>query len=560
VENGALKLGYLVPSNGESNYAKTIGIDPSGHVVLGLERGDFLAFDPAQPDRKWAIKAASPFRAHTAWFDRGSLLFGGTQGLVRVAGNRLQQIDAAGHPWLSEVSGIVRTPRGETWMIGAKGVVRTRSADIDAAFDRPGQPLPMELLDIRDGLPGPMQFGQREAALGGDGRVWFLTTQGVAWVDPAHMAVNRVMPPVVIRSILAGGRRYAAEDGLRLPKGTSRIQIDYTALSLSIPERVRFLYRLEGVDSDWVDPGARRQVFYTNLAPGHYRFQVIAANNDGVWNRTGASVAFEILPYFWQTWWFALLCVLASVACLAFLYRLRMRQVASRLRERLEERLEERERIARELHDTLLQSVQGLLLHFHSVADRIPPNEPTRGLMERTLERADDILIEGRERVRGLRFSEDGEDLPQVLHEIVARAALAIPVRVRIEGEPGAVHPLVVEEISRIGSEALFNIGRHAAASSAEIRLAFDPRHLSVSFSDDGVGIAREVLDAGGREGHFGLPGMRERVAKLRGEFRVQSRPGVGTEIRLTIPARTAYARSRWLWASRLFGLFGRKG
>jgi hypothetical protein len=226
---------------------------------------------------------------------------------------------------------------------------------------------------MKDGLPGPpQQNGTRDLVRGGDGRIWLLTLEGVAWIDPARIARNALPPPVSIRALTVNGQVRRDPRDLTLPKGASKLQIDYTALSLSIPERVRFRYRLDGVDKDWVEAGGRRQAFYTNLKPGRYRFQVVAANNDGVWNDKGAVLAFEIPPTFVQTSLFRTLCVLALIGLLWGLYALRLRQVSDRIHGRLQDRMAERERIARELHDTLLQGIQGLMLRLQSVADQIP--------------------------------------------------------------------------------------------------------------------------------------------------------------------------------------------
>ena len=188
-----------------------------------------------------------------------------------------------------------------------------------------------------------------------------------------------------------------------MPVHTRDVQVEYTANSLTVPERVRFRYKLEGLDRDWQDVGTRREALYTNLGPGRYTFRVIASNNDGVWNDTGASIDFAIAPAFYQTRWFYTLCAVACLGLLFGLYQVRMRQVAAQVRSRLEARLAERERIARELHDTLLQGIQGLIWRFQAATDRIPATEPAKELMERSLDRADQLLAESRDKVKDLR-------------------------------------------------------------------------------------------------------------------------------------------------------------
>lgn len=233
------------------------------------------------------------------------------------------------------------------------------------------------MFDGDDGLPGiGPYFSLSTITEDKAGRIWVATNNGIAWADPAALPTNILPPPVAISAVRVGDRRFPAENGLTLPKGVSRLEIDYAGLSLTSPKRVRFRYRLSGVDTDWIDAGTRRQAFYTNLAPGEYRFQVIAANNDGVWNRTGATLTFSIPPTFFQSRLFFALCVLTVLALLWGLYALRIRQVATQVRRQANARATERERIARELHDTFLQSVQGLLLLFQSVANLIPRGAP----------------------------------------------------------------------------------------------------------------------------------------------------------------------------------------
>ena len=231
-----------------------------------------------------------------------------------------------------------------------------------------------------------------------------------------------------------------------------------------------------------------------------------------------------------------------------------MAQVASRIRTRLEERLGERERIARELHDTLLQSVQGLVLRFQSVANRMPAGEPSRAHLESALKSADDVMVEGRNRVRGLRAGDHSGDPLANLQELADAAGFdpPIPIRIVVEGRPTQVHPLVAAEIRRIAGEALFNIARHARANSVDVAITYGDRQLGVQIRDDGVGIAPSVLAQGSKEGHFGLIGMRERAERIGGALSIDSGAGKGTDVILTLPARLAYAERTHGWRSHL--------
>jgi signal transduction histidine kinase len=351
-------------------------------------------------------------------------------------------------------------------------------------------------------------------------------------------------PPVVIRAITVDGRRYSDPSHLRLPTGAADLQIDFTAPSLSAPERITFRYKLDGVDGGWVDPGSRRQAFYTKLPPGNYRFHVIAANKDGVWNRQGATLSLELPPTFLQSWAFKLLCAAAAALVLWFLYALRMRQVAERVSQRLEARRSERERIARELHDTLLQGLQGLILRFHSIARRIPDTDPARPLMEQALNEADGILIESRDHVRELRSHDSVANFTQVFGDAAAKANLEPRTRLDVvtHGPARELHPIVRDEITRIAEQAIQNVAQHAQAANLEISIAYERSRLNLTIVDDGVGIPAEILRRGGREGHFGLVGLRERAHRIHGSLTLTSEPGSGTRLTLSVPAGVAYA------------------
>jgi signal transduction histidine kinase len=329
----------------------------------------------------------------------------------------------------------------------------------------------------------------------------------------------------------------------QLPPLFRELEIDYTALSLVAPEKILFRYKLDGRDVDWQEVGSRRQAFYSDLPPGTYRFHVIASNNSGVWNEQGDTLSFSVAPAYWQTNWFRALCVLGGALAVWALVRLRVRQVAARVRGQLEGRMAERERIARELHDTLLQGVQGLLLRFQVAAERIPKGEPAREMMERALERADEVLDEGRARVKGLRAPVGGVPrLPQGLARIVEQLAPAdaSPFRITVEGAVRELDPIVREEVQLVAREALTNAYRHANANNIEAEITYADDGLTLRIRDDGQGIDAVMLREG-RPGHFGLVGMRERARKIRARLRIWSKPGAGTEVEIRVPAGIAY-------------------
>lgn len=489
----------------------------------------------------------------------GTLLVGGEFGLSRFDGTGFRTITARRLPLFSGINGTVRTATGDTWLASPAGILRLRSADLDRAFAEPAWTPPMQVFDAADGLRSRPHSHSRNAIVqGGDGRLWIATQTGTLWLDPRDVK-RSLSPPKVAVGALVADRIYRDPTNVTLPAGRSNIEFDFAVLSFSNPRTAQVRYRIEGQDTDWVEAGTRRQAFYTNLAPGTYRFRLIAANGNGVWNEAGATVEFTIPPTFLQSKWFLALCTAVVLALLWLAYRLRMAQVAGRIRTRLEERLGERERIARELHDTLLQSVQGLVLRFQSVANKMPPEGAARGQLESALARADDIIAEGRNRVQDLRGAGDKGDLPELLKERAVAAGFdpAIGVRIVVEGRQRPVDPLVAVELGRIVDEALFNVCRHANASAVEIVVRFGNRRLGVEIRDDGVGMPPEVAAQGHKLGHFGLIGMRERAERIGCSFSIDSRPGMGCAVTMTLPARLAFANHapsrRWRLFSRLF-------
>ena len=489
-------------------------------------------------------------------------LMGSERGLMRITDTATQFLSAARFPWLRQISGIARSAAGQTWFYTDDKVVRVQTADLVRAFRDPRAALPIRLFDIKDGLYGTAANRTKsDAVVGGDGRVWVATRAGVFTIDPAGLSGNKMPPPVLITSVIADGVRFAGNGAVTLPKGVRTLEIDFTGLSLSIPERNRFRYKLEGFDDDWVDPGARREAFYTNLAPGRYVFRVKAANNDGVWNETGAAVELTVPPTFFQSWPFYLLIVAGLSGLLWLAYVLRLQQVSARIRAAMQERMSERDRIARELHDTLLQGVQGMLLKLQAASGRIPARLEARAMMDATLDEAEDVLIEVRDRVGSLRAASGG-DLVAAVTAISRRMDHqdGVTVSVRAEGAARAVRPLVVEEIERIVTEALFNAHRHAAASTISVEVHFLPDSLEILVRDDGRGIEPAILEKGGRAGHYGIGGMRERARRIEGTLSIRSTPGEGSEVWLTVPCDEAYSDVKPpIWRRWLRSLTGRQ-
>ena len=487
----------------------------------------------------------------------GDVFATGAFGLTRYRGGQAQSIWTARAGESDRINGVVQTPDGDTWLAYPRTLVRMRAQELERAFAVHAVDPPALSIGLGDGLINrPHSHTQRAIVQGGDGRIWIATEAGTLSMDPRRIVRSEVLPGLAITSITYDGHLARDPMSLTLPAATSNIEVDFAALSLADPKAVSVRYMLEGYDAGWMDPGARRQAFYTNLPPRDYRFRVIAANANGAWNRAGTAVSFAIPPTFFQSSWFLALCVALTLLLFWLAYRLRVAQVASRIRTGLEERMGERERIARELHDTLLQSVQGLVLRFQSVANRMPPGEPLRARLESALKSADEVMVEGRNRVRDLRAGDHSGDPLANLQELVDAAGFdpPIPIRIVVEGKPRQVHPLVAAEVRGLAGEALFNVARHARASSVDVAITYGDRQLGVEIRDDGVGIAPSVLAQGGKEGHFGLIGMRERAERIGGALSIDAGAGKGTDVMLTLAARLAYAerahgwRSYWPW------------
>jgi signal transduction histidine kinase len=354
---------------------------------------------------------------------------------------------------------------------------------------------------------------------------------------------------------------------LRLPALIRDLQIDYTALSLVAPEKVRFRYKLEGRDADWQDADTRRRAFYSDLPPRSYRFRVAACNNSGLWNEAGTFLDFSIAPTYYQTTWFRLSCVATFLALLWALYQLRVQQLVREYNMRLDERVNERTRIARELHDSLLQGFQGLMFRLQAVRNLLP-GRPSEGIqaLDIALEHGDEAIAEGRDTVSGLRQSIVGEsDIAQALaalaEELVSQSGNgAVPgVRVLVEGKQQELNPMLRDEIYRIAREALRNAFRHAKAQKIEAEITYGDSEFLLHVRDDGNGIDPHVTNQGARAGHWGVPGMRERAKSFGGKLEVWSEVGAGTEVELTVPAAIAYGKSEarrrfWLWGKKIGG------
>jgi signal transduction histidine kinase len=465
----------------------------------------------------------------------GELWLAGEGGLARFKNGRFERASVEGNIQLDNVA---QEDDGSLWLSGGGRLLKTDVREFARAAGNPEYRASVTPYGANDGLMGVVKFVARSGK-----RIWVATSDGLWYLDTdRHRARNPLPPPVRIETVKADGKIMAASPGLKLPKLTHSLQIDYTAFSFVIPERVQFRYKLEGVDTDWQDPGSRRQAYYSDPPPGKHRFWVKACNSDGVWNNAGASFDFSIAPAYYQTGWFQSACVVASLAFLWGLYRYRLHQVIREFHVRIEERVSERTRLARDLHDTLLQSFHGLMLHLQTVSKLLPEGKAKEQL-EKTMDRADRAIAEGRSAVYDLRSSATttndlAEAVDAVGKELSSDSTSVFTLMV--EGPTRDLHPIIRDEIYRISREALSNAFKHAHARHIEAEISYGPRAFKLRIRDDGGGIPAEVLDQG-RAGHFGLPGMRERAKQIGAELTIWSSPDTGTEIDLSLASTIAY-------------------
>src|SRR5215813_9890274 len=529
--------------------------DWMGRVWFGYRGGAILVIDNGDIP---SISSKGSFENVTAINGRDRHIWvGGDFGLAFYDGSRFQPVVPEDAQTLGVVWGIEEDRDGGLWLGEYSNVVHVAPNEIQHFLHDPSYRVSYERFDSLDGLPGKFRFrsglGAQESQ-GTDGKIWFATMSGLAWLDPAHISRNPLPPPVTIRSLTADGKTYPHWKNPALPSLMRSLRIQFTALSLSIPERVRFRYRLDGFDSDWQDAGARREALYTNLSPRKYRFRVIASNNDGIWNETGATLDFSVLPAWHQTIWFRSLCVAALLALLWAFYQFRLYQVQRQFNVALEARVNERTRIARELHDTLLQSLHGLLFRVQAAKNLFParPEEAIEAL-DGVIVRTEQAIAESQDAITGLRpgptASSDLGGLLMAtgkeLENIVNVSGAPLTFGLIVEGERKTLSPILQEEIYRIARELLRNAFRHACAHHVEAEVRYDEEQLRMRIRDDGKGMDPEVLKKGRRQGHWGLPGVKERAQQIGAQLDFWSEAGAGTEVQLSIPAKIAYKDAR---------------
>jgi signal transduction histidine kinase/ligand-binding sensor domain-containing protein len=482
----------------------------------------------------------------------------GSNGLGYVDGARFKTVALVDGDLLKNVTGIVFSAQGDLWVHTLDGVFQLPAKDVREAEINPSYPMHFRKFDTLDGLPGSpaLEFPLPSVIRSTDGRLWFATSNGVVWLDPAQLITNPLPPQVIIDSVEADGKTYAPKDGLTLPAHTKNLRITYSVLSLTMPQRVNAKIRMRGLDNHWRDVGLQREVSYSNLGPGNYHFEVIGANEDGVWNNVGVQVGFDIKHAFYQTRWFMALCACLAALALWQVFAFRVRQVNRRLRVRLEARHAERERIARDLHDTLLQSFPGLLMKMQAGVNRLPEDAAERKFLNQALDQAHEIILESRDQVSRLRSEQYG-NLADVLSVFAKEHAnrLGMTWHLSVDGNERNLKKETFEEALFVIKEAMLNAYEHSGGDLLTVHLNYRSDALLLEVIDNGIGIDQIILDAGERPGHWGLMGMRERAKQMSAKLSIESQPGNGTRVTLCVPGRIAYIASpkahHFLWPRR---------
>jgi signal transduction histidine kinase/ligand-binding sensor domain-containing protein len=452
---------------------------------------------------------------------------------------------------------MAESPQHDLWFSGNNGIIRTRRDDLISAVWNQDAPLDYRVFDRSDGMNSiQCSVGAPSLALSPDGKLWVATVNGLAMIDLALVPRVTRKPTVFVGAITVGNHQEFPGEELNLPPGTHHVEIPLKAIDLASPEKVRLQYRLQGVDPAWVDADASRTAVYTNIPPGTHVLHVRASGSDGVWDRTGIVYNITQRPYFYQTTWFQFIVITAILLLLSAAYFFRVQQIVRQSRIRLVER----ERIGRELHDTLLQGVLSASMQLDLAEDQLPDDSPTKPLLKRILQMMRQVTDEGRDALRGLRTQDaDNGDLAISFSRMGREYAIDEKMQYRVIAQSATrpLRPQIRDEVYRIGREAIVNAFVHAQAKSVEVAIEHASRYFRLLVRDDGCGIDAHVLQAG-REGHWGLPGMRERAEGIRAQLTVRSRMGAGTEVELKIPGAIAFEEgsngsfSRWLpWLSR---------
>ncbi|MGB9431119.1 MAG: two-component regulator propeller domain-containing protein, partial [Candidatus Acidiferrum sp.] len=489
-----------------------IAPDPHGGIWIGprMRNGTLVLFRDSVQKEFPTGSAASLRTNHLVVQADGTVMASFDDGLVGLRQGKAQRITTKNGLPCNAVYSFIEDKQKSWWLLTECGIVELPDSELQRWWVNPEAAVQARLYDALDGAR-PGRYGIRSADVSPDGRVWFATGFVVQMVDPSRLSQKALPAQTYVESVIVDRKELAATQNLRLAPHPRDLQIDYTSPTFTIPQKVKFRYRLDGYDRDWHEAGTRRQAFYTDLPPGKYSFRVIACNSDGVWNDSAAKLDFSILPAYYQTSWFRVLGAAVFLALLWAAYHLRVRQLHQQFELTLEARVGERTRIARELHDTLLQSFHGLLLRFQTVSQLLPARPiEAKDRLDSAINQAAEAITEGRDAVQGLRASTvQSNDLALAINTLGEELAdssnrQSAAFRVAVEGEMRNLHPIIRDEVYKIAAEALRNAFRHAQAQQVEVEIRYDDDQFRMRVRDDGKGIDPTVLSGQGSVGHYG--------------------------------------------------------
>lgn len=476
----------------------------------------------------------------------GQLWIGGDRGIQYADGQRFATLVTDRPDIDHPVAGLAIDDQGDLWAQTLDGVLRFRATDIARYRRGELRALHAELFDDRDNVIGVpnITWSNPNLKRGADGRIWVQTTTALAWADPRQIPQEHVRPVVYIDALETSRRAVASpQAGLRLSPGEKAIRIAFTAPALGRPDRLAFRYRLLGMSDAWTDAGDRTEATYTNLAPGRYRFEVVATNGTASSERA-ATLDFERLPAYYETWWFRALWAVPVALILWLIHDARSRALARRLKIRSDER----EAVARDIHDTLLQRLHAVMMSLQRLSSdaSIPPTARTE--LARVRDDTREAIVEGREQIGALRRSQDSG--LALYDELMAEGRRlqqqsGIHFALQVHGSPRALKSLPASELRDAALEAMRNAFTHSGASAVRITLAYEDAAFWIVVADDGHGFDEAQATRARRDGHFGLLGMRERITRLKGAMQIESSAEEGTEIHLRVPARSIYARGK---------------
>ena len=539
----------------------TLAPDPHGGIWIGTLKGDLALFRHGVVDKFALNPKGNPVSHQIIANTDGSVLAASDDGLVGLRQHKVQRMTKKNGLPCDSVISFIEDNVKRWWLYTGCGVVELPDSELQRWWANPEAVVQTHVDDVFDGARPQGGPSFNSAAYTSDGRVWFASGFVLQMVDPSTLSQKALPAQAYIESLVADRQEFKATPNLKVPPNPRDLQIDYTSPTFLIPQQVNFRYRLDGYERDWHEAGTRRQAFYTDLPPGKYSFRVIASNSDGVWNESAAKMDFSIAPAYYQTNWFRALCACIFLALLWAVYQWRVRQLQRQFDMTLEARVGERTRIARDLHDTLLQSAHGVLLRFQTVSQLLPDRPiEAKEKLDSAIEQTADFITEARDEVQGLRDSTvQSNDLALAINtlgqELRTDSANHRPAfRVVVEGESRNLHPIIRDEIYKIAAEALRNAFRHSQAQQIEVEIRYDNEQFRLRVRDDGKGIDPAILSGQGSEGHYGLPGMRERATLIGGKLVVWSEVDAGTEVELRVPASAAYATAqRRSWLARKF-------